>query len=57
MVKGDLRVAQISAASIIAKVIRDQEMEALDKQYPQLVSPSTKVTQPPRILLPLSSME
>ncbi|EGR07895.1 ribonuclease HII [Vibrio cholerae HE48] len=35
VVKGDLRVAQISAASIIAKVIRDQEMEALDKQYPQ----------------------
>ena len=35
VVKGDLRVAQISAASIIAKVIRDQEMEELDKQYPQ----------------------
>jgi ribonuclease HII len=35
VVKGDLRVAEISAASILAKVIRDQEMEALDKQYPQ----------------------
>ncbi len=35
VVKGDLRVAQISAASIIAKVVRDQEMEALDKMYPQ----------------------
>ncbi|CAE6896649.1 Endonuclease that specifically degrades the RNA of RNA- DNA hybrids [Vibrio sp. B1REV9] len=35
VVKGDLRVAQISAASIIAKVVRDQEMEELDKQYPQ----------------------
>ncbi|WP_154115346.1 ribonuclease HII [Vibrio cincinnatiensis] len=35
VVKGDLRVAQISAASIIAKVVRDQEMEALDKIYPQ----------------------
>ncbi|KFE31654.1 ribonuclease HII [Vibrio mimicus] len=35
VVKGDLRVAQISAASIIAKVIRDHEMEELDKQYPQ----------------------
>ncbi|EOV0049022.1 ribonuclease HII [Vibrio parahaemolyticus] len=35
VVKGDLRVAEISAASIIAKVVRDQEMEELDKQYPQ----------------------
>ncbi|MGL5409284.1 MAG: ribonuclease HII, partial [Shewanella sp.] len=35
VVKGDLRVAQISAASILAKVIRDQEMQALDEQYPQ----------------------
>ncbi|MEF2492961.1 ribonuclease HII [Vibrio mimicus] len=35
VVKGDLRVAQISAASIIAKVIRDHEMEELDKLYPQ----------------------
>ncbi|HHC6843506.1 TPA: ribonuclease HII [Vibrio parahaemolyticus] len=35
VVKGDLRMAEISAASIIAKVVRDQEMEELDKQYPQ----------------------
>ncbi|HHG3303568.1 TPA: ribonuclease HII [Vibrio parahaemolyticus] len=35
VVKGDFRVAEISAASIIAKVVRDQEMEELDKQYPQ----------------------
>ncbi|MBY7667513.1 ribonuclease HII [Vibrio anguillarum] len=35
VVKGDMRVAQISAASIIAKVVRDKEMEALDKLYPQ----------------------
>ncbi len=35
VVKGDLRVAEISAASIIAKVVRDQEMEELDKQYPE----------------------
>ncbi|MCE0494396.1 ribonuclease HII [Vibrio salinus] len=35
VVKGDLRVAQISAASILAKVVRDAEMEELDKQYPQ----------------------
>ncbi len=35
VVKGDLRVAQISAASILAKVVRDAEMAELDKQYPQ----------------------
>lgn len=35
VVKGDLRVAEISAASIIAKVVRDQEMEELDAEYPQ----------------------
>ncbi|QSX32445.1 ribonuclease HII [Shewanella avicenniae] len=35
IVKGDGLVAAISAASIIAKVTRDREMEALDKLYPQ----------------------
>ncbi|WP_206485363.1 ribonuclease HII [Thalassotalea sp. G2M2-11] len=35
VVKGDARVAEISAASIIAKVARDEEMIALDKLYPQ----------------------
>jgi len=35
IVKGDLRVAEISAASIIAKVTRDREMVELDKLYPQ----------------------
>ncbi|MDA9557221.1 ribonuclease HII [Vibrio sp.] len=35
VVKGDLRVQEISAASILAKVTRDQEMEELDKHYPQ----------------------
>ncbi|STQ77302.1 ribonuclease HII [Grimontia hollisae] len=35
VVKGDLRVAEISAASILAKVVRDREMEALDAKYPQ----------------------
>ena len=34
VVKGDSRVAAISAASIIAKVTRDREMEALELRYP-----------------------
>ena len=35
VVKGDSLVAQISAASILAKVARDDEMIALDEQLPQ----------------------
>jgi ribonuclease HII len=35
VVKGDSLIAEISAASIIAKVQRDQEMTDLDTQYPE----------------------
>ncbi|MBN6711359.1 ribonuclease HII [Haemophilus haemoglobinophilus] len=35
VVKGDSLVPEISAASILAKVARDQEMAELDKLYPQ----------------------
>jgi len=35
IVKGDSKVAAISAASIIAKVARDKEMLLLDAQYPE----------------------
>lgn len=35
VVKGDSLIAQISAASILAKVTRDREMQALDSQYPE----------------------
>lgn len=35
VVKGDARVAAISAASILAKVARDAEMEALHERYPE----------------------
>ena len=34
IIKGDLYVPMISAASIIAKVARDEEMRELDKQFP-----------------------
>lgn len=34
VVKGDAKVASISAASIIAKVVRDRELLLLDQQYP-----------------------
>ncbi len=34
VVKGDARVAAISAASILAKVTRDREMQAFDAHYP-----------------------
>ena len=35
VVKGDSRVAEISAASILAKVTRDAEMTALDLTFPE----------------------
>lgn len=34
IIKGDSRVAAISAASILAKVTRDREMQSLDAKYP-----------------------
>ena len=34
IIKGDLTVPEISAASIVAKVARDQEMSQLELQYP-----------------------
>lgn len=34
VVKGDTKVSAIAAASILAKVSRDREMQALDLQYP-----------------------
>lgn len=35
IVKGDSKVAEISAASILAKVARDQQMVQLHEQYPE----------------------
>lgn len=34
VIQGDLTVAEISAASILAKVARDEEMRVLDRLYP-----------------------
>ena len=34
VVKGDTKVPAIAAASILAKVSRDREMQAIDRQYP-----------------------
>jgi len=34
IIKGDLKIQSIGAASIIAKVARDNEMKELDKKYP-----------------------
>ncbi|MDQ8039534.1 MAG: ribonuclease HII [Rickettsiella sp.] len=34
IIKGDQKIAEISAASILAKVYRDAEMRLLDSQYP-----------------------
>lgn len=35
LIKGDLRCKQVSAASIIAKVARDQWMKEMDQRYPE----------------------
>lgn len=35
VVKGDARVSEIAAASILAKVTRDHELYELDRQYPE----------------------
>ncbi|MDQ1326014.1 MAG: ribonuclease [Campylobacterota bacterium] len=35
MVKADEKIAEVSAASILAKVTRDREMIALAQKYPQ----------------------
>jgi ribonuclease HII len=42
LVKGDLRAQPISAASIVAKVYRDQWMQQLHREYPQYGFDSNK---------------
>lgn len=38
MVKGDLKIPVISAASIVAKVARDHLMFELDEKYPEVMN-------------------
>jgi ribonuclease HII len=35
MIKADTKVAEVSAASILAKVVRDREMVGLAREFPQ----------------------
>ena len=35
IIKGDDKIPEIAAASILAKVMRDREMLELDREYPQ----------------------
>jgi ribonuclease HII len=44
IVDGDCKVAAISAASILAKVYRDEEMRRLHALYPEYGLRSTRVT-------------
>jgi ribonuclease HII len=47
VVKGDSLVAEISAASILAKTARDALLVELDRRYPNTASPATRATPPP----------
>ncbi len=55
IVKGDSKVQAISAASILAKVARDAELYALDKQYPQYGFAQHKGYPAPKHLLALQA--
>ena len=50
VVGGDALHAEISAASILAKVTRDRQMLELDQKFPNLVLPSIRAIRPKRIL-------
>lgn len=55
IVQGDSKVQAISAASILAKVARDAELYALDKQYPQYGFAQHKGYPAPKHLLALQA--
>lgn len=56
IVKGDSKVAAISAASILAKVERDAAMQRFDTQFPYTVLQCIRVIPPRRIFPPLQYM-
>lgn len=56
IVKGDAKVAAISAASILAKTARDAEMKALDTRYPGYGFASHKGYSTPEHLAALKAM-
>lgn len=47
VVKGDAKIACIAAASIMAKVTRDEMMVEYDAEYPEYIWPSRRATQVP----------
>jgi len=56
VVKGDARVAEIAAASIVAKVTRDREMRLLDAEYPGYGFAQHKGYPTPQHLLALQAL-
>ena len=57
IIGGDALIAEISAASILAKVTRDQQLIQLDKLYLTMVLPNTRATEQNYILKPSQNME
>ena len=50
--KGDATVACIAAASIVAKVTRDELMVEYDAEYPATISRNQRATRPPSTYKP-----
>ena len=57
VVKGDAKIACIAAASIMAKVTRDEMMVEYDAEYPEYHWPNRKATQAPSTSRPFANMD